>query len=156
MSRHVGTALALITMIVAGVAVMWPSPGRQVARADAAPPEEAQPTDAEDVTNPLGPNVACYVCHMTFVREPIAKLHLAAEVFCVECHGQSSGHANDEDIGATKPDRMYGREEINDACRACHENHDATPEAVVGRWVELGLTEVPPVCTDCHGEHRIG
>ena len=109
----------------------------------------------EEVTDPLGPNAACYVCHMTFVREELSKTHLAAKVTCIECHGLSAKHANDEDIGATKPDRAYERDKVNTMCRPCHETHDVPAEDVVARWLERNLTEAPPVCTDCHGTHRI-
>jgi hypothetical protein len=105
------------------------------------------------VTDPLGPNGACYVCHMTYVREELSKTHLAAKVTCIKCHGLSAGHANDENIGATKPDRTYDRGKINRMCRKCHKTHDVPAEAVIARWLERKLTECPPVCTDCHGEH---
>jgi len=110
---------------------------------------------AESVADPMGPNGACYVCHMTFVREELAKTHLAKKVTCVKCHGLSAKHANDEDIGATKPDRPYTREQVNAMCRKCHRRHDVPPEDVVARWAERKLTQVPVVCTDCHGTHRI-
>jgi len=110
---------------------------------------------AAGVADPMGPNGACYVCHMTFVREELAKTHLAKKVTCVRCHGLSAKHANDEDIGATKPDRPYTREQVNAMCRKCHKRHDVPPEDVVARWVERKLTQAPAVCTDCHGTHRI-
>ena len=105
------------------------------------------------VTDPLGPNGACYVCHMTLVREELSKMHLAAKVTCIKCHGLSAKHANDENIGATKPDRTYARLRVNSMCRRCHKTHDVPAEAVIACWVERKLTESPPVCTDCHGEH---
>jgi mono/diheme cytochrome c family protein len=43
-----------------------------------------------DETNPMGANI-----------------HLQAKVGCIDCHGISAGHANDEDIGATKPDITF-------------------------------------------------
>ena len=112
-------------------------------------------------TDPLGPNAACYVCHMTFVREELSKTHLAARVGCIRCHGPSAPHANDEDIGATKPDVTYKRAQINPSCRTCHESHDAAPERVLARWqqvVKAKFASRPPpkpACTDCHGAHKI-
>jgi hypothetical protein len=108
-----------------------------------------------DSADPLGPNAACYVCHMTFVREELSKTHLAAKVTCIKCHGVSAKHANDENIGATKPDRLYARDKINAMCRKCHKTHDVPPEAVIARWLERQVTQSPPVCTDCHGAHRL-
>ncbi|MFW6108772.1 MAG: hypothetical protein ACOC8D_03050 [bacterium] len=111
--------------------------------------------------DPLGPNAACYVCHMTFVREEISRVHKTAGVTCIDCHGLSAAHANDEDIGATPPDRAYARAEVNPACRTCHPRHEAPPETVVARWQKVSEARFPDhppaaaVCTDCHGAHRI-
>ena len=152
-------ALLLLSVLAAVwlVAGCPTGPGVLVARAQdtAAPAPGAGEGDA-GLIDPLGPNAACYVCHMTFVREELARVHLRAEVTCVGCHGASTQHANDEHIGATPPDVVYAREQVNEACRACHATHDVAPELVVQRWLERKLTEVPPACTDCHGSHRIG
>jgi hypothetical protein len=113
------------------------------------------PLAAEDAVDPMGPNGACYVCHMTFVREELSKAHLARKVTCVKCHGLSAGHANDEDIGATLPDRSFAREQVNAMCRKCHKRHRAAPEDIAARAIERELTVTPVVCTDCHGTHRI-
>jgi hypothetical protein len=111
---------------------------------------------AQDTIDPLGPNAACYVCHMTFVREPLAKVHLAAKITCVKCHGLSDKHANDENIGATKPDRIYKRAQIDSACGECHAKHDVDARKVIARFSERKLpATMAPVCTDCHGAHRI-
>jgi len=110
---------------------------------------------AEGASNPLGPNAACYVCHMTYVKEPMSRLHLKHKVYCIDCHGTSAAHANDEDIGATKPDIYFKRNQVNASCRKCHANHDAAPEKVIKRWIEKKLKVSPPVCTDCHGSHKI-
>jgi len=104
----------------------------------------------------LGPNAACYVCHMTFVGESLSKEHRAAGVACVRCHGLSAGHANDENIGATKPDVLIKHDQVSAFCRTCHAVHDAAPEKVVARWQERGAGKAaPPICTDCHGRHKI-
>jgi len=110
---------------------------------------------AGDKNNPLGPNAACYVCHMTYVKEPMSRVHLKHKVYCIDCHGTSAAHANDEDIGATKPDIYFKRNQVNGSCRKCHAHHDAAPEKVIKRWIEKKLTVSPPVCTDCHGSHKI-
>ncbi len=111
---------------------------------------------AEAPIDPLGPNSACYVCHMTFVRESLGKSHLAAKVPCIKCHGLSDKHANDENIGATKPDRIYKRPQIDRACGECHDKHDVPAAKVVARYCERKLpANRTPVCTDCHGTHRI-
>jgi predicted CXXCH cytochrome family protein len=108
-----------------------------------------------DQNNPLGPNAACYVCHMTYVKEPLSRLHLRHKVYCIDCHGPSIGHANDEDIGATKPDIYFKRDKVNASCRKCHSDHNAAPEKVVKRWFDRKLKTNSPICTECHGQHKI-
>ena len=130
--------------------------------AESAPTESAraEPSEGEEDSggfiDPLGPNAACYVCHLTFVREEISKVHLAEEVGCIKCHGVSAAHANDEDIGATPPDTTYKRDEVDPACAECHKTHNAPASEVVARFLDRKLpTDPPPICTDCHGSHRI-
>lgn len=112
-------------------------------------------SDELDETNPLGANAGCYVCHIPFVREKLSKIHLQAKVSCIDCHGVSAGHANDEDIGATKPDITFEGEQTNEMCRKCHESHDVPAEEVIARWLERGPDKKRPKCTDCHGTHWI-
>jgi len=108
------------------------------------------------VIDPLGPNAACYVCHMTFVGEPLSSVHQAEEITCITCHGLSAAHANDENIGATPPDVRYARGRIDAACLKCHEHHNAQARDVLARFFQRKLpARVRPVCTDCHGRHRI-
>ena len=104
--------------------------------------------------DPLGPNAACYVCHMTFVREPLSAVHAKAKVGCIQCHGLSAPHANDEDVGATKPDITFKRDAIDPACRACHPAHDVPADKVVARWQER-KSPPNPTCTQCHGSHKV-
>ncbi len=112
-------------------------------------------------TDPMGPNAGCYVCHMTFVQEELATAHLHAGISCTRCHGTSAGHANDENIGKTKPDVMIKGDQINPFCRACHPTHNVAPERVVARWLERSAAKAPAAspakatCTDCHGHHKI-
>jgi len=117
--------------------------------------QDADTSDDSAAIDPLGPNAACYVCHMTFVREELSKVHLPKKVTCIECHGLSAGHANDEDIGATPPDVTFKRNQVDASCTKCHEHHDVPARQVVARWLERGRTGPSPVCTDCHGTHRI-
>jgi len=112
--------------------------------------------DAGVFIDPMGPNAACYVCHQTFIFEPMSVVHKAEKVTCIKCHGLSAAHANDEHIGATPPDVRYPREKVDAACAECHEDHDVPVADVLARFVERKLTPRPaPVCTDCHGRHRI-
>jgi hypothetical protein len=129
--------------------------------------EAADDIAGEGFLDPMGPNAACYVCHVTFVDEPLAVEHLRAKTTCIDCHGTSQGHANDENIGATPPDIVIQRPQVNCACRKCHQGHDVRPEDVIARWIERarfrsrsarpakGPLQPQVVCTDCHGSHRV-
>jgi len=121
-----------------------------------ADPPAAEQSPADDFIDPLGPNSACYVCHMTFVREEISKVHLAEQIGCIKCHGLSAAHANDENVGATPPDITFKRRQVDRSCGECHENHDVPAGEVVARFLQRKLPpDVVPVCTNCHGTHRI-
>jgi hypothetical protein len=125
-------------------------------RAGEAPrPPVAPPAPVIDIEQ-LGQNAACYVCHTTFVKEELAKVHLANKVTCVQCHGLSEKHANDENIGATKPDMLYPRAAVDGSCQKCHEDHDVPAQRVVARFLERKLpTDRAVICTECHGTHKI-
>jgi nitrate/TMAO reductase-like tetraheme cytochrome c subunit len=105
----------------------------------------------------LGVNAACYVCHATFVQEELTTVHLKQAIGCIRCHGTSAAHANDEHIGATKPDVIIKGTQINGFCRDCHHTHDVPPERLLARAQERGLSKPPSsvTCTDCHGRHKI-
>jgi hypothetical protein len=111
---------------------------------------------AQDASDVLGANAACLVCHLTFVKEELARKHQFKGVACTRCHGPSVAHANDEHVGATKPDIVFPRARIDTACAACHRDHDVPARKVVARFLERKLpARASPVCTDCHGTHRI-
>jgi hypothetical protein len=106
--------------------------------------------------DPLGMNGACYVCHIPFVKEELAKVHLAEGISCAQCHGLSDKHANDENIGATKPDITFRRDQVDAGCEKCHTTHDAPATQVLARFGERKLSlQTSVICTDCHGHHKI-
>jgi len=136
-----------------------PSPAESAAEDNEAKDEREDDEDDGDggvFIDPMGPNAACYVCHQTFIFEEMSVVHKAEKVTCIKCHGLSAAHANDEHIGATPPDVRYPREKVDAACAECHEDHDVPAAKVLARFLERKLTPCPaPVCTDCHGRHRI-
>ncbi len=137
-------------MVVRCVFSAEPAPEKAQAAADR---ESADRAEADDE---LPPNAACCVCHMLFVREEISRLHAQAKVYCINCHGLSAAHANDENIGATPPDHTYERRQVDAQCGHCHEHHNVPARDVVARWLQRKLnSKNEPVCTDCHGHHRI-
>ena len=102
-------------------------------------------------------NPACFVCHNNYTEETLVKQHAKEKVGCIDCHGQSFAHRDDED-NITPPDTMYPLEKIDAACQKCHETHDAPAKKVLTRWQERCPQKkdfAGIVCTDCHGGHRL-
>lgn len=134
-----------------------PDPGGQTAGGTHSNNSRTLEKNAGDQTDDeLPPNAACCVCHMQFVREEISRVHAEAKVPCIKCHGLSVAHANDENIGATPPDHVYQRHQVDAQCGRCHAEHNVPARDVVARWLDRKLDpQQQPVCTDCHGQHRI-
>ncbi len=151
MIRILLPAAAAIVVLSGAVLSLGPQP------AGADPPKvDADEPDDDVVMDPLGANAACYVCHIPLVKGELSKVHLKAKITCIKCHGLSADHANDEDIGATKPDIRFARKQVDRMCRKCHKKHDVPAWEVVARFVDRGISpKGPVVCTDCHGTHRI-
>lgn len=102
-------------------------------------------------------NVPCWVCHANFREEPLAVQHAAGDVACVDCHGPSYAHRNDEN-NTTPPEVMYPADRIDPACQKCHATHDVPARQVIARWLQISPNKTDPqaiVCTDCHGKHRL-
>lgn len=111
-------------------------------------PREENGLRESDLTDSLGDNAACYVCHVAFVTEQLSQTHLRANVTCINCHGLSAGHANDEKIGATPPDVSFTRDQVRPMCLKCHKDRDTSAK-------DVPAPKPQPACTDCHGKHRI-
>ncbi len=134
------------------------------AGAVAAPPlslegllDEKLPEATEDDVKMTVDNSACYVCHDNYQREEMVLQHGTNEVGCIDCHGQSFEHRDDED-NITPPDKMYAAEDIDKMCAECHEEHDVAAVKVLARWRQRCPAKTDPeaiVCTDCHGDHRL-
>jgi len=155
-SRFALRLSAAIPLLVLA-AVLWAAdepPG--VAAKPAPPATTASAAEPPPEMDPLSLNGACYVCHIPFVKEELAKVHLAEGISCAKCHGLSDKHANDENIGATKPDIVYSRDKVDKSCEECHDTHDAPATKVLSRFSERKLSlQNPVICTDCHGTHKI-
>lgn len=116
---------------------------------------EATETEADKKAK--AQNFACYVCHGSYKEEELATVHAKADVGCVECHGESLAHRNDEN-NITPPETIYWPERIDPACKKCHETHDAPAHEVIARWKTCSPPKnkaEPIICTDCHGNHRM-
>jgi hypothetical protein len=102
-------------------------------------------------------NSACYVCHENYATEEMVVSHGKEKVGCIDCHGTSFDHRNDED-NITPPDVMYAPDQIEMMCFECHLTHKAPATSVITRWQQrcpnkTSLAEI--VCTDCHYQHRL-
>lgn len=135
------------------------------ARLAAAPPplpvekylHEKLPEAPKDEPKIVADNFPCYVCHGNYKKEELAVQHGVDDVGCIDCHGQSFPHRNDED-NITPPDKMYPLDQIDKMCADCHDQHDAPARKVIERWQERCPTKSDPkqiICTDCHGQHRL-
>lgn len=62
----------------------------------------------------------CYVCHLTMQTDEITVKHLAEGIGCEKCHGSSHEHMHDEML-MTKPDRLFGRQQVDAVCVNCHD-----------------------------------
>lgn len=114
------------------------------------------PAGAEESVAPAD-NSSCFVCHTDYEEEFLVTKHAPKGVGCIDCHGESQDHADDEEH-TTAPDVMFSSAGIDAACKECHKAHDAAPAKVILRWQERCPQEKDPaqlVCTDCHGLHRL-
>lgn len=102
-------------------------------------------------------NSQCFVCHANYKTEELATQHAAINYGCVDCHGESTAHCNDE-FHLTPPDIMYTKDQIDELCLTCHETHDMSAEKLAETWQQHHPNEAVPkiiACTDCHGEHLL-
>ncbi|MBC8870584.1 MAG: cytochrome c3 family protein [Planctomycetes bacterium] len=132
--------------------------------AHAAPPlslegllNEKLPDAPKEKVEVKADNSACYVCHANYDGEKLALIHAIDDVGCIECHGESLAHRDDED-NVTPPDVMYPADRIEEKCAECHDEHDVSAREVITRWQKRCPKKTNPselVCTDCHGQHRL-
>jgi hypothetical protein len=106
----------------------------------------------EEETGPAADNSRCHVCHINYSEEALAVTHARANISCEQCHGSSDAHCGDED-NITPPDIMYAAEKIRPFCMHCHTKEKI--DIAVHKKV-LSDTSAKGICTNCHGEHRLG
>jgi hypothetical protein len=120
-------------------------------------PTETEPPAPQPTPRAAAENAACFVCHANYQKEPLVGEHAAANVACVDCHGKSYAHRNDEN-NTTPPEIMYPADRIDPSCQKCHATHDAPARKVIALWLQRCPDQRDPeaiVCTDCHGTHRL-
>ncbi len=120
-------------------------------------PTEEQKKSAAIVNEATRENTACFVCHTNYRTEFLVSRHAQANIGCVNCHGESTAHRNDEN-NTTPPETIFAADKIESFCQKCHQGHDVSPGKVVARWMERNPDKTDAgqiVCTDCHGDHRM-
>jgi hypothetical protein len=96
---------------------------------------------------PVADNTRCYVCHVNFEGETLARHHARANVGCVKCHGVSIAHASSEE-NVVPPEIMYPKDKIVAACTRCHTDlTDSTHKDVIASTATKNR-----YCTDCHAK----
>ena len=119
--------------------------------------DEKLPEAPKDKVKLKVDNFACYVCHGNYDGEELVVSHGVEAIGCIDCHGKSYAHRNDED-NITPPDKMYPLDAVDEMCDDCHDMHDAPARKVLQRWQERCPEKTDPkqiVCTDCHYQHRL-
>ncbi len=163
MMKHTVWFMLLVTSTVALAAYLKTFP-RAGGQAVAAPPlslegflDEKLPMAPAGGAEIKADNFSCFVCHANYQEEEFVLAHAKEDIGCIECHGPSHAHRDDEG-NVTPPDVMYPSEEIKKNCAKCHEDHDVPARKVIARWQQRCPTITDPgkiVCTDCHGQHRL-
>ena len=99
-------------------------------------------------------NSFCYVCHMNYDGEELARIHEQVGVGCAKCHGPSFEHSSDEN-NITPPDIMFPKERVNLACMECHSKDNIAGQVAHQPFLSRSTTD-EAYCTDCHGsKHSI-
>jgi len=156
--------LTLLLIPAVGLLVSLADFGPDDARAVAAPPlsldgymDEKLPEAPKEKVELKVDNFACYVCHGNYEDDELVIVHGKKKVACIDCHGESYAHRNDED-NITPPDKIFPRSAVDKMCSACHHTHDAPAREVLKLWQERCGAKADPndiVCTDCHFQHRL-
>lgn len=124
--------------------------------APAAPASKSAAKSAAD-------NSICFVCHLDLQKEQLTTIHQAEGIGCPRCHGSSADHMHDEML-MTKPDLLFGRQEVDAMCGKCHEEPHKEKTRQVKAFLEQWRGKDRPngrvvsdrsICTDCHGTHNI-
>jgi hypothetical protein len=103
------------------------------------------------------PATICLDCHRTYYADSFAILHSRQGIRCVDCHGPSEAHKNDEG-NITPPDVMFARDDINTACRKCHSVRNRAIPAPISRKRHGEIARIEPkdvMCMDCHGQKHL-
>jgi len=124
--------------------------------------------DPGSKVNPKNLATTCGACHSDPALSGDADIRLVQPIaaYARSVHAQavakgehaatcSSCHGSHGILPGNDPGSPVHRENVPKTCAQCHPQIAATfAESVHGKAVAAGIQEAP-VCTDCHGEHRI-
>jgi hypothetical protein len=116
-----------------------------------------EPTEQEAAiaaTEAATANMACFVCHANYRGEVLADSHAKVNIGCVNCHGDSFAHRNDEN-NTTPPETMYPAERIDPFCQGCHDAHDISARKIIAAWIRQKAKKPDVTCQGCHKEDDV-
>jgi hypothetical protein len=106
-------------------------------------------------------SISCFYCHMDIIVEMKAGApkHWNAGVKCEACHGASMGHIDAED-NSVKPEKVWGKSNVHELCRGCHDRAFAAYRKSVHARMLLPQRAARvqangPSCCSCHGFHGL-
>jgi cytochrome b subunit of formate dehydrogenase len=132
-------------------------------------PHTIKPASAEDSpVRPANLPGTCGTCHADPAKADDYRLRAIRplEAYLASVHAQAVGrnlegatcgscHGNHLILPAADPQSSVNHARVADTCAQCHEEIAAAWKASIhGQAAAIGVREAP-VCTDCHGEHRI-
>lgn len=111
--------------------------------------------------------VKCESCHNPHYSSPVKEIKNNQTEFCTKCHNQKNVTVFKTNIHAQKNVQCgdchksghgvkdISRTEVAKTCNQCHKNaHEKLDNVLNKSMMKTGNTNAP-VCTDCHGVHKI-
>lgn len=99
--------------------------------------------------------LTCKACHSNISAYPHTEY---AQVSCMTCHPQFEGGAESKFMPLTVKMPQESKRamtlEINENCRACHEEEYKSTEGSAHEKVFASGNTAAPTCVDCHGGHN--
>lgn len=167
MNKGAWIACGGVLAVIAGISLATPSgaeDGIAPPKGNAAKPiAKPSVSSTKPATKAAADNSICFVCHLELQKEQLTVSHQAENIGCVRCHGSSADHMHDEML-MTKPDQLFGRQEVDAMCGKCHEEPHKEKAKEVKAFLDQWRGKDRPngrvvsdrsICTDCHGTHNI-
>ena len=148
------TLVLLAAALVSGYVAEF---GSHQVRAVAAPPlkldaylDEKLPEAPEKKSEMKVDNFACYVCHGNYEDEELVLSHGKEEVGCIDCHGKSYPHRNDEDNITPARQDVPAWTPLRRCAATVTTPTTRPPPSVLARWQERCPGEKGPQANRLH------